>query len=148
MKTIIINTLRFIAAPIIAIIISGLIIWAYSWIGGLPYLFSKFWFVVYLIFALPVVKAICGFLGTILAMVNAYITGGIKWVGILPVLIYVIAGLLCLYSCTYGYYITAKEAGCSYGLKDVIVAGINIAILLPIFYTLAMTSFIDMKEEY
>ena len=80
-------------------------------------------------------------------MVNAYITGGIKWVGILPILIYIATGLLCLYSCTYGYYIATKEAGCSYAIKDVIVAGINIAILLPIFYTLAMTSFIDIKDQ-
>lgn len=147
MKDTLTNTLRFIAAPIVATLVSLLLYWIFQKIIVFPYTLSWFWLIGYGLFFIPFAERMFSMLETILIVANWFIIKGKTWIAILPIIIYAAVGLFLIYVTTIGVYKGCKLNGIEYGAKEVIASIINIGIIASPFKALILTSFIKQDEE-
>lgn len=147
MKDILTNTLRFIAAPIIATLISLLLYWIFQKIIVFPYTLNWFWLIVYGLFFVPFAERICSILETGLIFTNWFIIKGKTWIAILPTIIYAAFGLFLIYVTTIGMYKGCELNNIEYGAKEVVASIINVGIIASPFKSLILTSFMKQDEE-
>ncbi len=147
MKDTLTNTLRFIAAPIVATLVSLLLYWIFQKIMVIPYTLSWFWLIGYGLFFIPFAERIFSLLETILIVANWFIIKGKTWIAILPIIIYAAFGLFLIYVTTIGVYNGYEQNSIEYGAKEVVASIINVGIIASPFKSLILTSFIKQDEE-
>ena len=147
MKKILINTLRFIAAPIVATLVSLLLYWIFIKIMVFPYTLSWFWLIGYGLFFIPLAERIFSLLEIILNVANWFIIKGKTWIAILPIIIYVAFGILLIYITTIGVYKGYELNNIEYGVKEVVASIINVGIIVSPFKSLVLTSLMKQDEE-
>lgn len=147
MEKILTNTLRFIAAPIVATLVSLLLYWIFIKIMVFPYTLSWFWLIGYGLFFIPFAERIFSMLEIILNVANWFIIKGKTWIAILPIIIYAAVGLFLIYVTTIGVYKGCELNNIEYGAKEVVASIINVGIIVSPFKSLILTSLMKQDEE-
>ena len=129
------NILRFIGAPIVALLISGLLVWALSKLFAITVTFSWIGVVIYFLVGFGLFEFLLSLLETPLSILNLFMINGKRYIAVLPVIIYVSAWGYIVYVCTYGMYAICEENGIDYGVKDVVIALINVGLASRPFFT-------------